>query len=323
MVHQRASSTFVILLLLTAGAATAGVTGCSSSNFGASSTKNVGLNAKVQTSGDVPPATANAPGTTSEAAADVVQMPAQDHSGGTANGDGTTGDVAGGPGLLGATEASCLRKSALYNVLMVFDVSGSQAQTDPTKLRVSGAKDFLTKLSSFADANPTSKFNVSIAGFASEATFGAHGWEALNKATLADMTQDIDMVTAKESAGTHYLAALTAADQLLAKKNASATDKTTRTFVIFMTDGEPNGPGTLNQINAATAALTTTRGAAMIMLGTGTGVSANGEKVLQGMALPNPGIVNPKHVGRYHRVATKEQMAKIGEILTGDVAACE
>ncbi|MCX6110821.1 MAG: VWA domain-containing protein [Proteobacteria bacterium] len=321
MVHQRVPSTAVMLLL--AATVTATVTGCSSSNFGASPARKVEVNGKVQTGGDTPPATANAPGTSSDASSDPAQMAAPDHGGGTGNGNGTTGDVAGGPGLLGATEASCLRKSALYNVVMVFDVSGSQAQTDPTKLRVSGAKDFLTKLSSFADANPASKFNVSITGFASDATFGAHGWEALNKTTLADMTLDIDKVTAKESAGTHYLAALTATDQLLTKINASATDKTTRTFVIFMTDGEPNGPGTLNQINAATAALTTTRGAAMIMLGTGTGVSANGEKVLQGMALPNPGIVNPKHVGRYHRVATTEQMAKIGEILTGDVAACE
>ena len=239
-----------------------------------------------------------------------------------ANGNITNqGDASGG--LIGTAQGNCLKKSSLYNIVMVFDVSGSQAQTDPTKLRVTGAKDFLNKLSAFADVTPTSKFNVSITGFARTATFGANGWKALNKTTLGDLSSDINTITAPLSAGTFYLSGLHAADKLLLQQNATDSNKAARNFVIFMTDGEPNGRDTIAQINGAAADLANNRGAAMIMLGTGTGVSAKGEGILQNMALPKTGIVNAQHTGKYFRVATEAQMAKIGDILTGAVAGCE
>jgi len=318
------------------------VVGCSGSKFGASTKQNANYGANA----DATPA-GNGNGTgndggTGDSSVDEAQAGGPGGSGnasgsGEAGGPGGLGGLNGardangnitnqggaGGGLIGTTQGNCLRKSSLYNIVMVFDVSGSQAQTDPTKLRVTGAKDFLNKLSAFADATPTSKFNISITGFANTSTFGAHGWKALNKSTLGDLTSDINTITAPLSVGTFYLTGLNAADKLLLQQNATAANNAVRNFVIFMTDGEPNGFATIAQINGAAADLANNRGAAMIMLGTGTGVSAKGEGILQNMALPKTGIVNGKHTGKYFRVATEAQMAKIGDILTGAVAGCE
>ncbi len=235
-----------------------------------------------------------------------------------------TGADAAGAGGVTPDEAECLvKKAELYNIVLVFDTSGSQLKTDPTKLRITGAKDFVTKLTAFADANPTVTINVSTAGFARRSTPGAHGWQKLAKATLATVTGDIDTLNAGIGIGTNFVAGLEEADKLLVAKGAATKETKQRNFIVFMTDGEPNAGGGVNDIVSETTAITKNRGVAMIMLGTGTGVGDEGTGVLKQMALPNPGIVNAKHIGQFFAVTTPSEMANISTILSKSVAACE
>ena len=285
-----------------------GLASCSSTNF-ASASKGTATN---PASG----ATATTAGTTPNAT-DANQAGNGASTDGAAAGAKVSSAVASG-----TSGTQCLGTNAkLYNLVLSIDTSGSQAQTDPTNLRISGAKAFLQNLATFADANPNVTINVSDLAFSTNTAVGAHSWQQISSKTLATVDADIDAITATLQQGTYYLGALTAADQLFTTIKATP-DASQRNFVLFMTDGEPNGFETTQQIISSVQSLTTKYGVAMINLGTGTEVTQAGDQILMSMALPTTGTVAADHVGKFIAVSTQDQMATIGSILTAAVSGC-
>ena len=298
---------------LSAGLLLTAALGCSNTNFGGASDK------KDAAAAPAGPAPGDAAGASTDAAGQGAPAGTDAAAAGGSHGTDEGGTK---PQSFSTDQAACLAKTAgQYNIVMVYDASLSQTLTDPGQLRVSGSKQFVTAFAEFAEQNQGVTVNIATANFSVGSSFGSHGWVKARQATLPNLLTDIDQVSPGLGLGTHYLDGLQAADKLF-QQIAATPDPKTRNFLIFLTDGEPNGPATVADINAQVATLVKTYGAAMLLVGTGTQVSLNADTVLKGMALPNPGTVSPTHIGQYFKVTSPQDMAGINNILVKAVAKC-
>ena len=300
-------------IFLIAGALSFG-TACNSSDFTSSTSKADG--AKAGAGSDAGADDSKAVGTSTSTATNAGTQGSPQPSGGGVNGV----DGVGAHASSAATSGCLARKAGTYHLVVAFDNSQSQLRTDPSRLRTSGGKAFAARLAAIADANPTLTINLATLSFASAPTAGAHGWQRLSGATVANVQADITALTATPILGTNFSAALAMADSMLGQVGASASNTTTRSYVILITDGEPTDP--LPKIASTIDGLTKNRGAAMITMGTGAAVGVLGAQVLSQMALPKVGIVDAKHVGQFIRAETQDQMSKIGDLLVDAVTTC-
>jgi hypothetical protein len=229
-------------------------------------------------------------------------------------------------------EGCLAQKADQYNVVLVLDASASQSDTDPTNLRIAGADLFVDRMAGFAARHPEIQVNAATVTFNFGAQVGS-GWNRIVPPTAFAIEQEIGFMASALQPATHFIPALDAAAGLLQQRGASPMNRRQRNFVVFLTDGEPNlvgspdgdlaGGETIPGIYGRVAQLTQAFGAAMIAVGSGMGLSFEGEQVLAGMAMPAQPIVSPSHVGRYIRVATPFDMMRLGDILFDAVSRCE
>lgn len=237
-----------------------------------------------------------------------------------------------GNGGLGEEEDCLARRAEFYNLMLVFDRSGSQKETDPTLVRRDGAIAFVDHVYEFIQKNPKVKAYVSSLAFNSESVRGSNGWQRLKDTSLQVVKTDINTATSNPDGDTAYSPVLKDAANFFEQINKTTNADRTRNYLVFLTDGQPSaaesplGIGkyeTLGAINSAVDNLVKNYGVAMIAIASGQSISPQGEQIVQSMALPTTGIKDKNHVGIYRRARTADELRSVFDQLLTDINTCK
>ncbi len=197
------------------------------------------------------------------------------------------------------------------NVVLVLDNSGSQEDTDPTGVRRLASLEFAAKLDSVAKSNPKLKVSVSTISFARNVEFTSNRWVRLGDgAGLGRVSADINQATGPTRNGTYYAPALRAASQLLGEIGTDSAKKSHRNFVLFMTDGKPNGAEQSSERQTELGNLTGRFDAAIIGVASGTGIDGEQVPEVEALAKPVSNPLKPKHVGQYIRARSGDDVTR-------------
>jgi hypothetical protein len=131
---------------------------------------------------------------------------------------------------------------------------------------------------------------------------GAHGWVKLSEATRPDIEADIGAATSDAGAGTHFDKAMPVADEMFGLDNATTKEKTQRTYMIFLSDGQANGANDeVSDIVPLVTNMVNNRGVAIYAIQIGVDFLGIGgaDQLMRSIALPSTGVVGPDHVGSY------------------------
>jgi uncharacterized protein YegL len=186
----------------------------------------------------------------------------------------------GGQGGLSSDQGCISNSGTRYNIVFVFDQSGSQNKTDPERIRGAAAASFVQRMTD--PRSVRGEVYVNMLGFNNSATPGPGGWTKLEPNTVAVIQNNIMQTTPPPPllGGTHYGPALSAAGQMLSQFSGQTSG---RNLVVFLTDGKPSDE---DEYPAALQQLVTVHRATMITVASGSGVESDGEQVVQSMAMP-------------------------------------
>ena len=273
--------------------------GCSSTNFGGKSTT---ANKPISKSQDAAPSASPAPAPTPPATDTADAKPAAPS---TDLGTGT------------CTEASALD----YNIMFIFDKTGSQLTTDPTLVRRTGALQFLTQLSTYAAANPKVSVYSSVLAFNTESIRASSGWLLVNSTNAPTISQQITTATSNPVGATSYSPVLRDASSFFDQVNSQPNAAKSRNYIVFLTDGLPNADSQA-AIDAAVNTLVTKQNVAIIAVAAGPDVTAEGESAVKSLALPTQSSKFPDHVGQYYRAATDVDFSAVWSKLFTKISGC-
>jgi hypothetical protein len=256
-----------------------------------------------------------------------------------AGGVDSDADQANG-GNLGETNDCLAAKADSYNIMMIFDRSRSQLDTDPAFVRRDGALAFVDRVYSYIQTNPKARVYMSTLAFNEASVRGANGWQRLKDTSIDVIKSDITTATSNPDGGTAYSPVLKDAANFFEQINSQTNPSRTRNYVVFLTDGLPNAlasgfggfPGgfggggsdveTAADIPVAVDNLVKNFGVAMIAIASGPGIPPEGESVVQGLAQPTTGIKDKNHVGIYRRAQTPEDLKQVFDKLLSDIGTC-
>ena len=294
--------TFISRSLICLIAATHAV-GCSSTSFGGKSTS---TNHPISKSQDADPSTSPTP-----APEPAATPPATD----TADAKPSTPSTDLGTG-------TCTEETALdYNIMFIFDKTGSQLTTDPTLVRRSGALQFLTQLSTYAASNPKVAVYSSVLAFNTQSIRASSGWLLVNSTNAPTIAQQITVATSNPEGATSYSPVLRDASSFFDQVNSQPNAAKARNYIVFLTDGEPNAD-TQPAIDAAVNTLVTRQNVAIIAVAAGPEVSAAGESVVRNLALPTQSSKFPDHVGQFYRAANDVDFTAVWSKLFTKIGGC-
>ncbi len=278
-------------------AAASHAAGCSSTSFGG---KSPTTNHPISQSQDAAPAPAPAatPPATDTAAA-TPPAPATDLGTGT------------------CTEATALD----YNIMFIFDKTGSQLTTDPTLVRRTGALQFLAQLTTYVAGNPKASVYSSVLAFNTESIRASSGWLLVNSTNAPTITQQIMLATSSPEGATAYSPVLRDASSFFDQVNSLPNAAKARNYIVFLTDGLPN-VDTQASIDAAVDTLVNKQNVAIIAVGAGPDVTADGESAVKSLALPTQPSKFPDHVGQYFRAATDVDFSTVWSKLFTKIGGC-
>lgn len=230
-----------------------------------------------------------------------------------------------GGGLINTQQSDCLLKKAdKYNVTLVFDNSGSTKLTDPTNVRQQGALQLVKKFVEFVTLNPSAEVKMSTVAFAKTATRGASGLVKLSVSSEQSLVTDIVAATSDSKSGTSYKPAVEEAQRLMTEAGALAAEKRQRNYLVFLSDGKPNGKGeSASNVAALFDPVVSANGVAVLSIAAGTGLGKKDEGVMQSLAKPTTGVVSPKHVGIYLRAASPTDLQQAYQQVFDTIAGCE
>jgi uncharacterized protein YegL len=210
------------------------------------------------------------------------------------------------------------------NVVIVLDASGSQKDTDPTMVRRSASLEFAAKLDSVARQNISLSMSIATISFARQVEYTSNRWVRMGDAlSLAKVTADIHQATGSTRSGTHYAPALAAAAQLLAEIGTDQMKKSHRNFVVFMTDGKPNGADSATARQNEISGLLSRFDAAIIGVASGTGISEERVPEVESLAKPVTNSSKPKHVGQYIRARSGDDVTRAFSQAFDRIANCQ
>ena len=290
--------------------------GCSSSNFkGSTGTGNKVLNA-TGTNGDANPSNGGGSAATDGAG-----------NGAGSGGDGTDGSgKAGSQAQTGDNNGTVACKPDTnpnsYNIMFIFDKTGSQLVTDPTNVRRSGALSFLSQFNNYVGKFPAAQVYMGVLAFNTQSIHSTNGWMLLNSINSSVIQQEIVTATSNPNGLTSFSPVLQDAANYFKQVNALQNAQSGRNYVVFLTDGDPN-TDTPKAIKDAVNNLVTNYGVAVIAVATGPQVTAAGEKVVQSLALPTTPTNFPDHVGRYYRAPDASSLDKTWNNLFGSLGGCK
>ncbi len=233
---------------------------------------------------------------------------------------GNNGPGMGGEGpLLGnlTPQEQCIRtKAAGYNFALIFDKSGSQANTDPTKVRRDGALAFVDQFAAFQAKSPNTDIFFNSSAFDSRILAGQMGWVRVDPQGINSIKNDINFVTADVGSGTRYVVALQEAMRMFSNKVSPNSQKKELNYVVFLSDGKPNDgrPGILTAVNQ----LVSQYNVSMIAIASGTNLDSDDEAFVQSMAMPiggpNPGI--------YKRARSAQDLYGVWQQIYNEIGTC-
>ncbi len=247
---------------------------------------------------------------------------------------GTDTNTAGGSS--GTTDQCLAKKADDYNILLIFDTSASQEQTDPGNVRREGATAFVDRFNAYVQTNNKARVFMAVLSFNDASIRGAQGWTRLTGSNADAVKSDINSATATPQGGTAYSPVLKDAAQFYRQINAATDKDRVRNYVVFLTDGLPNAaegagfgfpgfPGdveTMADIPPAVDNLVKNYGVAMIAIASGPGIPPEGESVVQSLAQPKVGLKNKNHVGIYRRAQTADDLKAVFDQLLNDIGTC-
>lgn len=257
-------------------------------------------------------------------------------------GGGAVGDTgAGGPAdiidLAGETNDivtidDCLQKKAdNYNILLIFDNSGSQKETDPDAVRQQGALAFVDQFADYVKRQPKAIVRFGTLGFNTASIRVGQGWLKVQDDQIQQIKDEITAATSDPNGGTAYSPVLKDAATYYAALNDG--DRKIKNYVVFLTDGLPNAAGgggilgglveKMEDIPVAIDTLVSTYDVAMIAIAAGPGIPAEGESITQSLAKPAVGSKDPKHVGVYHRARTTDELKQVWDGLFKSIGSCD
>jgi hypothetical protein len=208
-----------------------------------------------------------------------------------------------------------------YNIMFVFDKTGSQLVTDPTLVRRSGALQFLDKLYNYVGTYPSAKIYAGVLAFDTASIRSANGWLPLDNNNKAAIQQEITTATSNPFGLTAYSPVLTDAASYFDQINQQTDKTTTRNYIIFLTDGLPDFD-TPTAISAAVNNLVTNDGVAIIAVAAGPAVPAVGDAVVSSLAQPTNPTLFPDHVGRYFKAPDAASFQSAWDQIFTSIAGC-
>lgn len=263
---------------------------------------------------------------------------------GTGDGDlGSTADSGSGGDGVNDADASvngleideCLSaKADNYNVLLVFDNSGSQNKTDPTYVRRDGALSFIDKFYDYAKKNPKAAVNIGTLAFNNASMRPGNGWLRLRTDDLMNQIKgEIQTATSNPDGATAYSPVLRDGVEFF-KTIDTAVEGRSRNYVVFLTDGQPNAAEfpagspmlveTMTDISDVVTDLTSNYGVAFIAVASGSGLSVEGEQIVQSyLAKPDIGVVAKDHIGMYRRAHDAAELKQVMDSLIADIGSCD
>jgi|GEM_PF-1572952 len=215
-------------------------------------------------------------------------------------GFGTRPEAQGG----GATDSSgsnICQNGGQLNVVLVFDNSGSQSNSDLQSMRA-GASILLSELKTIGARSNSFAANVSVVYFSSSASIGSNRWVDVGK-NAAGAEADVNQATSKRGGDTFYGNAIQRANELLREKGASPAKQEQRNYVVFLSDGEPDDK---DAVNSSAQSLIDQTGGVFLTIGTG-GTSF---PVLQSMSNMVSSQLPADHRGQF--AVAKDQTALAG-----------
>jgi uncharacterized protein YegL len=121
------------------------------------------------------------------------------------------------------------------------------------------------------------------------------------KSNSSVATSDVNAATADDGGSTYYVQALSRVAELFSRKQAAASKKNQRNFVVFLSDGAPDDRA---QVRSSAQGIADQAGAVFFTVATG-GDGA----VLQEMAGLVPSSPHPNHRGQYFQAAGQAALA--------------
>ena len=231
----------------------------------------------------------------------------------------------------------CLKiKAENYNILLIFDNSGSQTQTDPDAVRRDGALYFVDQFADYARRNPQTIVRFGVLSFNHGSNQISDQWLQMSDVQVDQIKQQITTATTRPNGGTAYSPVLRDAERFYGLLNDG--DRRIKNYTVFLTDGLPNASdlGTIlggaigfgrvekmTDIPIALNALVTNHDVAMIAIATGPDIPPQGESITQDLAKPTVGTSDPKHVGIYRRAKTPEELKEVWKGLFATIGQCD
>lgn len=231
-------------------------------------------------------------------------------------------DTGNAGGLINQDEATCLlKKGNQFRLVIIFDNSLSTGKTDPGNIRVTAAMQVIDQFSDFVAANPGTSARVVSMDFAGHAVVGANGWVDLAANNRQAIENDIMVATRSPRLGTNFSPPLSMAVQLLAQDGATASDERQRNYVIILSDGQAVGFDNFG-LAQITDTLANTHGAAVysILLDR---ERFDSRQLMQSIAVPSVGVVNPDHVGKYIHAQDAGAIDRAFRDFFKDVSTCK
>jgi uncharacterized protein YegL len=209
-----------------------------------------------------------------------------------------------------------------FNIILIFDNSGSQLTTDPLAIRRTAGLNFVTLFKEYKKSHPTADINMSVISFNTAPTRAASGWVAVAHAVppIASLANDIVVATSNSNGNTVYSNTLTLAAAMFSELGPARISNH-RNYVIFLTDGSPqeSTPGIL----AAVQNLVSGYQAAFVTVLAGTKHSSTAESLVSSMALPTTDPSGRKHVGIYKRATKAEDLQGVFTDVFSTISTCQ
>ena len=244
---------------------------------------------------------------------------------GSGSGSGSSDSGANGNGITSDSGDHTCKPNTIsnnYNIMFVFDNTGSQLTTDPTNVRRSGALSFLDQFNTYVGKFPAAQVYMGVLSFNTKSIHSTNGWMLLNTINSSVIKQEIVTATTNPNGLTSFSPVLKDAATFFAQVNALPGGQNSRNYLVFLTDGDPN-LDTPAAINSAVADLVNNYGVAMIALATGPQVTKAGENLVQALALPTTPGKFPDHMGRYYRAPDAPTLEKTWKDLFGTLGGCK
>jgi len=253
-----------------------------------------------------------------------------DHDSG---GSGNLGDDNSDGSKLPETVDECIEyKAKVYNLVLVFDNSGSQKDTDPTFVRRTAAVNFVNTFKDFQKGKKTA-VNMASVSFSDLAIRGQ--WHNLENSS-ADIISDIEKHTQNPNGRTNYSPPLDAASALFNQKSG---EKYSKNYVVFLTDGAPTastgqngGIGsifteTMSGIERSRNRLINNHNASILSIAAGQQIEAGGEEIVKKLSdLPSTKSSNfqeKKYEGQYFRAQNGDELNKVWQSLFEKIGTCD